>query len=344
MLKKGSPMIDVIELIPSQDLRQALRDAGRQFTDMEAATIIHNLDLPPARRRALLQQLANETQDERVRAQITFRLTQEQQQLDWFRTVTEGCVFGTQELDEEYPSEAMEAYFATYDLAFEFGLTLDKPFEIHKWRILQELPAEARWYPGSCGSIRFSAAGELELTSLWETGADESLQDTVQWAPWPVGTEEEHWPNFLFFEDRWVDLPNLYDAGDFVRVLDAQARHLDAAYDWAVVDTRQEPWQSYRERVNAWLADVEAGREDAKGVLADFSDMQVTVEIPRKDGTFTHDHINPMFLERVTEEAPAGSEEAQLREVARAAVRDEASLDWLSSVLKKRILAADRPS
>ena len=31
-------MIDVIDLIPSKDLRQALRESGREFTDIEKAT------------------------------------------------------------------------------------------------------------------------------------------------------------------------------------------------------------------------------------------------------------------------------------------------------------------
>lgn len=334
-------MIDVIDFIPSKDMREALRVEGRQFTDMEAATLVHNLGLPQERRRELLQQIADETQDERLRAQIAFGLANEQRKEEWFRTVAEGCVFGMRELDEEHPEDAgMDAYFATFDLAFEYGISKECPFEIRKWRVFDMDPDEQSSYPGGCGSMRFTADGALESARLWVTGDDERIDDGFEMAPWPVGTKEENWLNYQFFEDRWVDLPNLYDTGDIVRVLGKRAAPVDAEYDWAVVDTSQEWWQPFRERVGKWLADAEAGRVDPKGVMADYSDVHVVVDVPCKDGTFAHAHVNPMFLERVTEEAPEGSDEAKLRETAQEAVRGEIDLGWLSSVLERRILAA----
>lgn len=333
-------MIDIIEMIPSKDMREALRKQERRFTDMETATLVHNLGLPRERRRELLKQIEDETQDERLRAQIAFSLSDDQQKEEWFRTVTEGCAFGVREMDEEYPTEAMDAFFSSFELAFTYGLAMGNPFEIHKWRVLQELPAKKTWWPGDCGSMRFAANGTLKPSSLWATDDGDPVGDRLLFAPWPVGTEEENWPNYQFFEDRWVDLPNPYECGDLVRVLDGCPTYIDPAYEWAVVESDQERWQSFRERVNKWLAAVEAGCADPKGVMADFSDIQVTVELPCKDGTFAHDHINPMFLERVIEDAPEASDEAKLREAAVWAARGECDLEYLSHVLKGRILAA----
>lgn len=233
-------MIDVVEMIPSKDMREVLRKQGRVFTDMETATLVHNLCLPRKRRRELLEQISNETQDERLRAQISFSLKDEQQKEEWFRATTEGCVFGVREMDEECPTEAMDALFSTFELAFTYGLVMGNPFEIHKWRALQELPAKENWCPSTRGSMRFAANGTLESSSLWATDDDDPMDDRPLFAPWPVGTKEENWPNYQFFEDRWVDLPNPYDRGDLVRVLDGYASYIDPAYEWAVVNCDQE--------------------------------------------------------------------------------------------------------
>ena len=206
-------MIDVIDLIPSKDLREALRESDRAFTDMEKATIIANLELTPSRTYGLLQQLRDETTDENLREQI-------------------------------------QAY--------------------------------------------------------------------------------------LYFEDRWIDLPNLYEQGDIVRVLGSVASYIDEAYDWAVVDADRPGWDERSARIRSWLRDVEAGAEEPKGGLGDCSDMQITLEFPCKDGTFEHDHINPMFIERWV--GRAEGDEAELMQMAARAARGECSLWWTSRVLKKSIL------
>lgn len=335
-------MVDVIELIPSQDMQRALREEGRRFTDMEKASLIHNLHLPSERRRELLQELAAETKDARLRAQIEYALEKEQRQLDWFSNVTEGYVFGVQLHDEEEPGDdPVAAYFATFATAFKFGRAQGCPFGICKWSVAHEVPQTDEWaMSGERGSIEFDADGRLESAWLWETGAGESLEGG-RFAPWPVGGEHERWPNFLFFEDRWVDLPNLYRLGDFVRVLDDQAGYGQQIHDWAMVEVDTVRWEEFRQRANAWLADVEAGRIPDDRVLADFSDMQVTVELPCKDGTFVHAHVNPMFLERWTKK-PEADDDAELMQMAQWIAQGECSLDHASRVFKERFEASDR--
>lgn len=206
-------MIDVIDLIPSKDLREALRESDRAFTDMEKAAIIANLELTPSRTYGLLQQLRDETTDENLREQI-------------------------------------QAY--------------------------------------------------------------------------------------LYFEDRWIDLPNLYEQGDIVRVLGRVTGCIDEAYDWAVVAADGPGWDERSARIRCWLRDIEAGVEKPERSLGDCSDMQITLEFPCKDGTFELDHINPMFIERW--EGSAECDEAELMQMAARAVRGECSLWWTSRVLKKSIL------
>lgn len=50
------------------------------------------------------------------------------------------------------------------------------------------------------------------------------------------------WPHYRYFEDHWIDLPNLYEQGDIVRVLGRVASCIDEAYDWAVVAADRSGW------------------------------------------------------------------------------------------------------
>lgn len=38
-------MLDILELIPSKDVREYMKETGRVFTDFEKAAIIYNLEL-----------------------------------------------------------------------------------------------------------------------------------------------------------------------------------------------------------------------------------------------------------------------------------------------------------
>lgn len=325
-------MIDVIDMIPSRDLREALRESGREFTDMEKATIIHNLRLTPERTRELLEQLEEETDDESLRAQLRFRLAEDERLMKRFREDTDGFVFGVTLLDEDYREgdDSVDAYFSNFSVAYEFGSAQQLFFEVSKWRVYDRIPEGDSFDCETCvGFLRFDEDGELVNAGLWD------IDEGAQWAPDIMRGED--WPHFLFFEDRWLDLPNLYERGDVVRVLAGQVSHFKPAYDWAVVNVDASRWEEFRQRVNGWLVKVGLGEDGAKGVLVDFSDMQVFVEVPCKDGTFVHAHINPMFLERFTREVEG--DEAELQQMATWAAKGECGLDWMSHVLRKRMLA-----
>ena len=331
-------MIDIIDLIPSKDMREALRESGRRFTDMEKATIIANLRLAKQRERELLQALLAETDDDRLRQQLRYGLQAEQRLIDRFRDEAADHVFGVQVYDDEFPDDdSIQAYFATFDVAHRFGIAQKLPFCIRKWEVRKSIPEESPLVfgnrdniDGDCGMMKFDAEGELVMVGLWDASDDEVQR-------WPNILYGE-WPLYLFYESRWIDLPDLYEQGDIVRVLKSFDAYINPAYDWAVVSTDRAEWEAQSQRIKAWLAEAEADGGDAERVLADYSDMQIMMETPCKDGTFRHDHVNPMFLERVTEDAKG--EEAELQQMASWAAKGECGLEWISTVLKRRILAA----
>lgn len=333
-------MIDVIELIPSKDMRQALRESGRQFTDMETATIIHNLGLPPFRRRELLQELLSETKDEALREQLQYGLENEEYLTAHFRDVSEGYVFGVCVPDDEIRHDTLspDAYFSNYPAAWEYGTSSGCPFCVRKWRAYDIAPPGEWWeHDGECGWMEFDESGKLTDMMLWH---EDDEPEQPQLAPNII--REKRWPHYLYFEDRWVDLPNLYQIGDIVRVLDGKASCIVPAYDWAVVNVENDngEWVAFNEKTAKRLQAIENGMYKPEGIVPDYSDVQLTVEFPCEDGTFTHDHINPIFLERVAEDAPEGSDEAKLREMAAWAVRGECSLEYISDVLRENILTA----
>lgn len=332
--RKVASMIDVIELIPSKDMRNALRESGREFSDMEKAAIIANLALSPLQTRQLLQELVDQTTDDLVREQVQYSLDDEKRLMDQFCEMSEGCMFGVELYDEDYPDDAsVDAYFATFSLAHQFGISQEMPFKVRKWLIQRDSPDEEGLLPGGdCGWLKYDAGGQLARTCLFHLDDSEP-----QFFP---NIMRGKWKHYLYFEDRWVDLPNLYQQGDIVQVVGTDLPgYITRAYDWAVVGVRHDEWEEYRARVNRWLEAVEAGKECVEdGRMGDYSDMQITLEFPCEDGTFVHDHINPMFIERV--ETEAVGDEAELRQMATWAARGECGLEWISKVLKKQIIAA----
>ncbi len=329
-------MVDVMELIPSRDMRSALHEIGREFSDMEKATIVANVGLSPRRRRELLQRLMDETDDEVLRGQLRYALRCEERLLAWFRDAADGCVYGVQVQDEDCPDDgSVDAYFSGFRAAYGFGRSADAAFRVRKWIVRDAAPRGEWWsHDGDCGSLSFDANGEMVQLLLWRDG-DAADADEGQFAPDIV--VGEGWPHYLYFEDRWLDLPNVYEQGDIVRVLGGKASYIDPAYDWAVVAADNAEWSAASERARRRLQGAEGGGCKPTGLVPDYSDMQVLVEFPCKDGTFAHDHINPMFLERA--EDAADGIEGELREMATWAATGQCGLEHVSCVLKKHGLA-----
>ena len=79
----------------------------------------------------------------------------------------------------------------------------------------------------------------------------------------------------------FIEVPNPFERGDIVRFVGTE--------DYGIVDTSQEWWK--RELVK--YKNSERHWKDWN-----FSDVQIRVEFLCEDGTFRHEHINPLRLER----------------------------------------------
>lgn len=318
--KRKARIMDMTELIPSRDLREALCKRGRELTDKEMASIIFNRELSPERTRQLLEELASSTQDVDLREQIRFSLDASQQRWDRFCRTETGRIFGVDLIDEDHPEGGIAACFSTFEAARAFGCLQNAPFWVRAFAVHDAVdPDDPPQDDDNWMGVRFSASGQVELVSLFDSALERE--------------QRERWPYGTFFEDRWVDLPNPFERGDVVRVLCKPASYITPAYEWAVVSASPETWNAFSARVRSWLERVESGAEEPRGVMGDYSDVQVTVEFPCSDGTFMHDHINPLYLERA--ELEPQDDEKELLEMATWAAKHDCSLEWMTTILRK---------
>jgi len=77
--------MDIMELIPSADVRAHIQETGHIFSDWDQASILFNLcGLTLAEKAVLLRKLESQTQDESLAVQIKERLEFEQKAQDIF--------------------------------------------------------------------------------------------------------------------------------------------------------------------------------------------------------------------------------------------------------------------
>lgn len=115
----------------------------------------------------------------------------------------------------------------------------------------------------------FDAEGNLkELYSGEMSREEETVVDTYR-------------PNQ--FEFSFIKIPFLGERGLVVRDITDSDTKSYRSYD--VPDTNTEEWNSFLQRI-----------EDRK-LYVDFTDVAVTVYFLTEQGVWSHEHINPMFLE-----------------------------------------------
>ena len=82
------------------------------------------------------------------------------------------------------------------------------------------------------------------------------------------------------FENQFIPWPNPFDTGDIVRAIGDDEETI------GIVNTGKDDYNELLERVR-------------EGLYVDYSDASLTVEFLCEDGSFSHDHLSPINLERV---------------------------------------------
>lgn len=300
----------MFELVQPQWMREYFEEIGFAFADFQKATLIWNA---PGRLRQeildALEELSEETRDETLRRQINERLDYEKKAFEIFIHNQTGKYVYVVE-DMEYESYG---FFIDYDRALKYAKKYMQSYEL-KCRISKQMivatdadeivcnpcrgnpnrgfeTEEYCEYDGApVASVILNMSGEIERFCSYELPEEEKIVDSYQ-------VER--------FEYHFIKMPCPLQAGTPVRDIRNGSYY--------ILGEGEEDWNRYLERI-----------EEKKGYV-DFSDIQMICYELTESGIWSHEHINPLYLEV---EFPTYIEDDPKRQALRYAT--EALGDYLS--------------
>ncbi len=277
--------VNMIEFIPSKDVRDYIIETGRQFTDFEKAALLYHLELSFYERQEQLQKIAETTDDSNLKEQILERIEMDTTCIDMFTKCNQGFVYAV--VRYRYDEPDICGYFGSVDLAYKHGMKQGCRFDIDKFQIVGFSDSEiilpkGYWNPYLSPSKEFAECvdemeydGDAIATLSYDKGGillDYYSQELRS-------SDDEllyHFFSPMRFENAYVDIPNPFEKGDRVKVV--------TTGEQGIVVTSQQQWEMFSEKVML-------------GTLYDFFDVCITVDF-EEDGQCNREHICHLFLER----------------------------------------------
>lgn len=300
----------MFEIVPSQWMKKCFEEIDFAFTDFQKATLIWNA---PGRLRQeildALEELSEETRDEALRRQINERLNYEKKTFETFIHNQSGKYVYVVE-DLEYESGG---FFSDYNRALKYAKKYMQIYEL-KCRISKQMIVDTDadeivrnpWrgnpnlgfkteeycaYDGTAiASVILNMSGEIEQFSSYELPEEEKIVDSYQ-------VER--------FEYHFIKMPCPLQAGTPVKDIRNGSYY--------VLEEGEADWNRYLDRI------------EEKNWYVDFSDIQTICYKLTESGIWSHEHINPLYLEV---EFPTYIEDDPKRQALRSAM--EALGDYLS--------------
>lgn len=307
-------MLDFI----SKTLREYMSENGLEFTDFERAGLIYNSYLLPEEKHKRLEMLLAETGDEKLRAQLEKRLRSDMEDIKAFKNNTEGFVYVVNSY--EYGIDPFACgYFARFEPAYELGKKQGCKFEIEKYRIvgyngIEPLFSKGYLNPRLIGDTDENPVKEnFEQTFHHHDGCFQYNKDGVMTSFYCADElkDDREVISMLYdldrFENAFIFMPDPFEMGDIVKCL--------GSGEPGIVTFSHEHWENF-------LEDVRSGKQKN----CDFFDASIVVDILNDDGTFSHDHINPAFLERY--EPKEGDDEYNILNAGSELCKGNGSLEW----------------
>lgn len=271
----------------SKDVREYMEQNHLEFTDFEQAALIYHAGFPVLEKMERLKKLAENTEDTSLKEQILARLTSDRQELEVFWNNTEGYVYAVERCEDD----DICGYFASADLAYAHGMKQKCKFEIGKYLIVGFNGREAKKSKGYFNPNLMDEPDiekcitEHDYRGFSEAGAQYDREGTLEyfWSSEIERTDAENLDRAfdpVRFENAFIFVPNPFERGDIVRLTTDHKGH-------GVVATSQQEWEEFLEQVKTRKANI-----------VDFVDASITVDFLRDDGSISHSHINPVFLEK----------------------------------------------
>lgn len=275
------------KIIPSEDVRDFMKKEGRVFSSFEIAVLIYNSDQNYYEKNDQLRFHAKITSDTALKEMIEERIAWDEEDLRSFEEDSEGYVYILNS-KEFVPEDCYCGVYANAKLAYEQGLKLGQDFSIEKHLIIGfngVQPIKKKWYRNPYLSDTQDLAACVEE---WESDSSECMSlhynkdGELEYYNGGVEREDAEMLSMLFdpnrFENAYIEVPNPFEKGDIVRVVGSERQ--------GIVLTSQRDWEEYK---------VIMSKTKSK----DFVDASITVDFLCEDGEFCHDHVNPVFLEKL---------------------------------------------
>ncbi len=270
-VKTGKNDTEELELlIPSETVREYVRETEWTFTDFQKAALLYHRGLLLKDEYAFLQILGDRTTDQVLKGQIAEYLGELERGFQNFRqNGGRRCIYVLKVREDggfwdgEYLTSG---YFFDWEAALVYGKKEKRPFEIEKYLV----DGVAVFEDGTCShssiaGIRFDREGEA--VCLWN---NEEMSDFDN----------------KRFDEAIIEIPNPFERGDIVKCKGADGQEY-----FGIVEEDREEWQKHLAR---HLDRVKNG--DA---CVDFQDLCVSVAVLCEDGTFDFlDSAIPLDLER----------------------------------------------
>ncbi len=265
----------MIQYMPSKQQREYLKEKGFYFTDIQKAAMIWNVPCYSWEEKLLsLEELAYSTNDDGLKKQIAERIEYEKKAMETFKENCEKkCIYLIEYYNKQYGNINVESYFFRFDDALEFSREMiDKELCdnknsdsvcIKKHKIYadkQHYDAEKYVDDSDCGNIQLNMKGEI--TDLYS----EEYKDEYEMKK---GRFEQHFFTF--------PLSPVFQRGTIVQHVDTKQIYL--------VGSSYESWDEYCNGL--W--------EKHKDTLEYWEIVIIVYELT-KDGLWSHEHINPLYL------------------------------------------------
>lgn len=305
----------------SKDVREYMEQNHLAFTDFEKAALICHAGFPVLEKLERLEKLAENTEDTSLRKQILARLASDRQELEVFWNNAEGYVYAVERREDD----DICGYFASAALAYAHGMKQKCKFRIEKYLIVGFHGREAKKSKGYFNPNLMDepdiekCIAEHDYSGSPEAGAHYDKDGTLEffWSSEIERTDAENLDRAFDsarFENAFIFVPNPFERGDIVRLTTDHEGH-------GVVATSQQEWEEFLEQVKTRKANI-----------VDFVDASIKVDFLQDDGSISHSHINPVFLEKFE---PRKEDLDYDVLTAASAVHQGASLDFFVCFLNK---------
>ena len=305
--------MDILKAIPSRDMREYVRQNNYTFTDMQKAVIIYHSLLPSEEKTDMLQELKGETTDDELRAQLSQYLTYAEKAKRVFadnsqKNYVYKVIFTVEDYNkktgfyDEY-EDIHEGCFLRLEDAVRYAMHINNTAENKSLFRIEKNPL----FDNVSDFNDIYAENPIAVAYYNETGKMMDLDE------YEIPENEQYHEDSSNFTYKYVEMPNPFELGDIVEYMSPYRK----AKKIHIVNTSQEVWMEYRER-------IERTQEKAGW---DFSDVALTESVLCDNGIFSHCHENPMYMQRV--ELPDTDPRKVLIEVASNTIKGRSSLDWL---------------